>query len=95
MDILPQGYCAPHTAPMSASIQKTRFTAIGIHKAPANLPKKDFDAKMDALVNSLVALPVAQQTFLSFDLVRVVGTETLILMSNEFRCSRTSSWTLP
>jgi hypothetical protein len=57
---------------MSASVQKSRFTAIGIHKRPANLTKKDFDAKIDALVDSLVALPVVQNNFLILNLVRAV-----------------------
>jgi hypothetical protein len=57
---------------MSASVQKNRFTFIGIHKVPSNLSKKDFDAKMDALVNLLVALPVVQKNFLTLNLVRAV-----------------------
>ncbi|KAJ7860045.1 hypothetical protein B0H13DRAFT_1901217 [Mycena leptocephala] len=54
---------------MSASVQKSRFTAIGIHRQPAKVTKKDFDAKINALVDSLVALPVVQKNFLTLNLI--------------------------
>ncbi|KAJ7676999.1 hypothetical protein DFH06DRAFT_1169507 [Mycena polygramma] len=52
---------------MPASHQKDRFTVIGIRTAPPGLSKKDFKAKTNAVMNSLVALPVVQQNFLSFN----------------------------
>ncbi|KAF7342416.1 hypothetical protein MVEN_01830600 [Mycena venus] len=64
-------YCSLPTQPpaMSASVQKHSFTVIGIHKAPENLSKQEFDAKVGALCDSLVALPVARKNFLSFDAI--------------------------
>ncbi|KAF7342418.1 hypothetical protein MVEN_01830800 [Mycena venus] len=54
---------------MSASVQKNSLTVIGIHKAPENLSKREFDAKARAFCDSLVALPVVKKNFLSFDVI--------------------------
>ncbi|KAF7349908.1 hypothetical protein MVEN_01291500 [Mycena venus] len=54
---------------MSSSVQKNRFTAFGIHRAPANLSKREFDAKVATFCDSLVALPVVQKNFLSLNMV--------------------------
>ncbi|KAJ7019729.1 hypothetical protein C8F04DRAFT_1146897 [Mycena alexandri] len=54
------------TPAMSASTQQDRLAVIWIQKAPPHLSKKEFDAKVDALVDSLVALPVARKNFLAF-----------------------------
>ncbi|KAJ7796461.1 hypothetical protein B0H14DRAFT_2915228 [Mycena olivaceomarginata] len=51
------------------SVSKTYCTAFGIHPVPANTTTEDFQAKCEALVESFLALPVAQQNFLKFDIV--------------------------
>ncbi|KAJ7909741.1 hypothetical protein B0H13DRAFT_2330087 [Mycena leptocephala] len=51
------------------SVSKTYCTAFGIHPVPANTTLEDFQAKCEALVESFVALPVAQQNFLKFDIL--------------------------
>jgi hypothetical protein len=50
------------------SVRKDYCTAFGIHPIPANIPKKDFEAKCEALVESFLALPVTQRNFLKFDI---------------------------
>ncbi|KAF7377959.1 hypothetical protein MSAN_00219800 [Mycena sanguinolenta] len=54
---------------MSASVQKDSFTLIGIHKAPVNLSKQEFDAKVGEFYDSLAALPAVKKNFLSFDVI--------------------------
>ncbi|KAJ7268209.1 hypothetical protein B0H12DRAFT_96936 [Mycena haematopus] len=54
---------------MSASVQKHSLTVIGIHKAPANLSKQEFDAKVREFCDSLVALPATRKNVLSFDAI--------------------------
>ncbi|KAF7377960.1 hypothetical protein MSAN_00219900 [Mycena sanguinolenta] len=54
---------------MSASVQKHSFTVIGVHKAPANLSKQEFEAKVGKLCDSMAALPVAKKNFLSLDAI--------------------------
>ncbi|KAJ7334015.1 hypothetical protein DFH08DRAFT_1019877 [Mycena albidolilacea] len=51
------------------SVSKTYCTAFGIHPVPANTTTEDFQAKCEALVESFLALPVAQQNFLKFDIL--------------------------
>ncbi|KAF8188479.1 hypothetical protein K438DRAFT_1833619 [Mycena galopus ATCC 62051] len=51
------------------SVSKTYCTAFGIHPVPANITKEDFQAKCEALVESFLALPVAQKNFLKFDIL--------------------------
>jgi hypothetical protein len=51
------------------SVRKDYCTAFGIHPIPANILKKDFEAKCEALVESFLALPVAQRNFLKFDII--------------------------
>ncbi|KAJ6502799.1 hypothetical protein C8R47DRAFT_1106832 [Mycena vitilis] len=52
---------------MPASHQKDRFTVIGIRTAPPGVLEKDFKEKMNVLMDSLVALPIVQRNFLSFN----------------------------
>ncbi|KAJ7752976.1 hypothetical protein B0H16DRAFT_1545535 [Mycena metata] len=51
------------------SVSKTYCTAFGIHPVPANTTLEDFQSKCEALVESFLALPVAQQNFLKFDIL--------------------------
>lgn len=56
---------------MSASYRTGRMTAMGIHDAPPNFSEEAFEAKCKTLVDSIMALPVAQRNFISFDAVRL------------------------
>jgi hypothetical protein len=47
------------------------MTAMGIHDAPPNFSEEAFEAKWKTLVDSIMALPVAQRNFISFDAVRL------------------------
>ncbi|KAJ7268197.1 hypothetical protein B0H12DRAFT_1097469 [Mycena haematopus] len=49
--------------------KKHSLTVIGIHMAPANLSKQEFDAKMGDFCDSLVALPATRKNLLSFDAI--------------------------
>jgi hypothetical protein len=51
------------------SVSKPYCTAFGIHPVPANTTLENFQAKCEALVESFLALPVAKQNFLKFDIV--------------------------
>ncbi|KAJ7782269.1 hypothetical protein DFH07DRAFT_1010145 [Mycena maculata] len=42
---------------------------IGIHKAPPNLSRTEFEAKVGALGDAIAALPVAQKNLLKLDLI--------------------------
>ncbi|KAJ6544627.1 hypothetical protein DFH09DRAFT_1088491 [Mycena vulgaris] len=54
---------------MAASTAKDRFTAIWKHLIPAHLSIQEFSAKMEAQVDSLLALPSAQKNLLKYDLI--------------------------
>jgi hypothetical protein len=54
---------------MDASTAKDRFTVIWIHPIPAQLSIQEFSAKMEAQVDSLLALSSAQNNLLRYDLV--------------------------
>ncbi|KAJ7833081.1 hypothetical protein B0H13DRAFT_2370575 [Mycena leptocephala] len=43
------------------------FTVIGIHPVPAHLSTKEFVAKMDALGDARLALPMAQKNIIKYD----------------------------
>ncbi|KAJ6564546.1 hypothetical protein B0H19DRAFT_1258973 [Mycena capillaripes] len=63
----------PHVAlspSMSGSIRKDHFFTLGIHKVPANVSRKDFEVKVDALMDDLAAVPLARTNFVRFNLVR-------------------------
>ncbi|KAJ6550234.1 hypothetical protein B0H19DRAFT_1265082 [Mycena capillaripes] len=47
---------------MSASATKSRFTAFGIHLVPAHLSPTEFSARMEALADGHLALPIAELT---------------------------------
>ncbi|KAJ7457327.1 hypothetical protein FB451DRAFT_1183229 [Mycena latifolia] len=51
---------------MSASTKASCF--IGIHKAPPNLSRTEFKAKVNALGDAIAKLPVAQQNLLKLDI---------------------------
>ncbi|KAJ7206262.1 hypothetical protein GGX14DRAFT_457460 [Mycena pura] len=51
------------------SVPTKHCTAFGIHPVPANMSKKDFEAKCEALVESFLALPVAHRNLLKFDII--------------------------
>ncbi|KAJ7608973.1 hypothetical protein FB45DRAFT_1039129 [Roridomyces roridus] len=50
------------------SANKTYCTAFGIHPIPANTTLQEFEAKCKTLVTSMLALPVAQNKYLKFDM---------------------------
>ncbi|KAJ7797822.1 hypothetical protein B0H13DRAFT_1933976 [Mycena leptocephala] len=54
---------------MDASTAKDRFTVIWIHPIPAQLSIQEFSAKMEAQVDSLLALSSAQNNLLRYDLI--------------------------
>ncbi|KAF8142361.1 hypothetical protein K438DRAFT_1995050 [Mycena galopus ATCC 62051] len=54
---------------MSASARKDRCSGLAIHYAPADISQQMFKAKVDALVDSFLALPVCQRKFLSFNVM--------------------------
>ncbi|KAJ7609165.1 hypothetical protein FB45DRAFT_945591, partial [Roridomyces roridus] len=51
------------------SANKTYCTAFGIHLVPAGTTLQDFEAKCQTLITSLLALPVAQNNYLKFDIL--------------------------
>ncbi|KAJ7676825.1 hypothetical protein DFH06DRAFT_1169111 [Mycena polygramma] len=54
---------------MSTSRTKDRFIAIGLHPVPEDLSINEFAAKMEALADAHLALPVAQRNFLNYELM--------------------------
>ncbi|KAJ7734210.1 hypothetical protein B0H14DRAFT_2639465 [Mycena olivaceomarginata] len=67
---------------MSASHRKDRVAALGIWKAPPNVSKEAFETKITSIVDSLLAIPVAQKNYLKFDMVL-----SLELCSTFVQCS--------
>ncbi|KAJ7268192.1 hypothetical protein B0H12DRAFT_1097436 [Mycena haematopus] len=58
---------------MSASFIKDRAFGIAIFKAPPNLSKEVFENKMTSFVDALLALPIAQNNFLKYDMIFQTG----------------------
>ncbi|KAJ7200410.1 hypothetical protein GGX14DRAFT_572171 [Mycena pura] len=55
---------------MSSSVNKDhRCIGLGLHHAPVHLSKAEFEAKINALVDTCLALPVCQRNFLKFELM--------------------------
>ncbi|KAJ6452380.1 hypothetical protein C8R47DRAFT_1169143 [Mycena vitilis] len=54
---------------MSTSRTKDCFIAIGLHPVPKNVSIDEFAAKMEALADAHLALPVAQRNFLKYELM--------------------------
>ncbi|KAF8209031.1 hypothetical protein K438DRAFT_1960762 [Mycena galopus ATCC 62051] len=54
---------------MSASVQKDRFTVIGIHMVPAGMAKRELELKVEGLADPLVAFPTVQKNTLSLDVI--------------------------
>jgi hypothetical protein len=54
---------------MPSSATKDRFTALWLYPVPANSSPKNFAAKIDALADTQLALPVAQANLLKYELV--------------------------
>ncbi|KAJ7856896.1 hypothetical protein B0H13DRAFT_2357165 [Mycena leptocephala] len=54
---------------MPPAVRKDRFHAFGIHKAPPGLSTKDFEAKLEALVDHLLALPLVQRSVLKLEML--------------------------
>jgi hypothetical protein len=55
---------------MSASARKDHCFGLAMHPVPAYVSQQEFKAKVDALVDSLLVLPVCEQNFINFDVVR-------------------------
>ncbi|KAF7368639.1 hypothetical protein MVEN_00188100 [Mycena venus] len=53
---------------MPPSVTKDRFTVLGVHPAPAHLSKFDFESKIEAFLESILALPIAQKYFLKTEI---------------------------
>jgi hypothetical protein len=64
---------------ISASYRTGRMTVMGIHHAPPNYSEDAFEAKRKTLVDSMMALPIAQKNFISFDPVRL-DLDSLLLL---------------
>ncbi|KAJ7199764.1 hypothetical protein GGX14DRAFT_401057 [Mycena pura] len=54
---------------MPASTRKDRCFGLAIDHAPAHLSREEFRANVEAMYDSLVALPVSQKNFLKLDLI--------------------------
>lgn len=76
--------------PMSPSTRKDFCRAIGIHEAPSYLSQAEFEAKMKALADALLAVPIVQQNFLKFDIVWTFSWYSLHLI--QYRYFKTMSW---
>jgi hypothetical protein len=55
---------------MSASNRKDRIVCAGVYKGPLNLSKEALRAKVEALIDSLLAVPIAQKNYLNWEIVR-------------------------
>ncbi|KAJ6505825.1 hypothetical protein C8R47DRAFT_1102517 [Mycena vitilis] len=53
----------------SASASKSRFTAIALHPVPAQQSIQEFAARIEALADTRLALPVAQKTLLKYEIM--------------------------
>ncbi|KAF7364138.1 hypothetical protein MSAN_01073000 [Mycena sanguinolenta] len=53
---------------MSASYRKDRVFALAICQAPPNLSKEAFEKKVTSIVDTILALPISQKSFLKFEL---------------------------
>ncbi|KAJ7615223.1 hypothetical protein DFH06DRAFT_1145942 [Mycena polygramma] len=69
----------PASTSSSASASKSRFTAIALHPVPAHQSTKEFAARIEALADARVALPVAQKTLLKYEIVAVALTMSSII----------------
>ncbi|KAJ7430951.1 hypothetical protein B0H11DRAFT_1942444 [Mycena galericulata] len=54
---------------MYPSTRKDRCLAIGIHGAPSHIPKAEFETKMKSLASALLAVSIARENYLRFDIV--------------------------
>ncbi|KAJ6474529.1 hypothetical protein DFH09DRAFT_1293563 [Mycena vulgaris] len=45
-----------------------RVKVVSIHRAPSHLSKTQFEEKMEALMNGVIALPIAQRNMLKFEM---------------------------
>ncbi|KAF7343159.1 hypothetical protein MVEN_01746700 [Mycena venus] len=53
---------------MSASYQKDRVVCVGVYKTPPNLSKEELQVKAEALLDSLLAVPIAQKNYVKFEI---------------------------
>jgi hypothetical protein len=61
---------------MSGSIRKDRVFVMAIHTTPPHLTKKDFETKVEAFIDSLLAVPVARKNILKAEMVCLVSVRT-------------------
>ncbi|KAJ7456017.1 hypothetical protein B0H11DRAFT_2287515 [Mycena galericulata] len=54
---------------MSPSTRKDRCLAFGIHEAPSHISKAEFETKMKGIASALLAVPIARENYLRFDIV--------------------------
>jgi hypothetical protein len=55
---------------MPASATKDRFTVIGIHPVPTHMSAQEFRGKVEMNVDAHLARPIAERSFLKYDIVR-------------------------
>jgi hypothetical protein len=63
---------------MSSVTKRTCF--IGIHRAPPNLSREEFERKAGVLGDAIAALPVAQKNLLKLDIVRMLTFRALLVL---------------
>jgi hypothetical protein len=51
------------------STAKDRVTVVAVWKAPPNVSKETLEAEITDLVDSVIALPVAQKNYLKYEIV--------------------------
>ncbi|KAJ7921782.1 hypothetical protein B0H13DRAFT_2267718 [Mycena leptocephala] len=56
---------------MSASYQKDRIVCAGVYKGPPNISKEALRVKVEAFLDSLLAVTVAQRNYVKFEIMRL------------------------
>ncbi|KAJ7443648.1 hypothetical protein B0H11DRAFT_2090916 [Mycena galericulata] len=54
---------------MAATARKDRFCATGVHKVPPHLSKKDFENKIEALMDDVLALDLVRRKALKMEMI--------------------------
>ncbi|KAJ7205966.1 hypothetical protein GGX14DRAFT_397247 [Mycena pura] len=59
----------PHSSLMVATARKDRLCAIGVHKIPPHLSKKDFENTFEALMDDVLALDLVRKKVLKMEMM--------------------------